>query len=58
VFVNGRQVAHNIKADKDSLFFKVNAFEQKGDQMVIEFKPLEQTGEKILLDHFLVRTVE
>ncbi|PMH10470.1 trypsin-like serine peptidase [Vibrio splendidus] len=58
VFVNGRQVAHNIKADKESLFFKVNAFEQKGDQMVIEFKPLEQTSEKILLDHFLVRTVE
>ena len=58
VFVNGRQVAHNIKADKESVFLKVNAFEQKGDQMVIEFKPLEKTNEKILLDHFLVRTAE
>ncbi|MFA0273918.1 hypothetical protein AB4500_20685, partial [Vibrio sp. 10N.222.48.A11] len=58
VFVNGRQVAHNIKADKESLFLKVNAFEQKGDQLVIEFKPLQSTGEKIMLDHFLVRKAD
>lgn len=60
LFINGRQVAHNIKADKESLLLKVNAFEQKGDQMIVEFKPINidknnESVEKILLDHFLVR---
>lgn len=55
LYVNSRIVAHNIKADKQSLKLTVNAFTNQSDQLVIEFKPLVANGTKIVIDHFLVK---
>ncbi|EGU29299.1 trypsin-like serine peptidase [Vibrio scophthalmi] len=55
LFVNGRHVAHNIDATEQSLKVTVNAFKQMTDLIKIEFRPINPTGERIILDHLIVK---
>ena len=57
VFIDGRQVAHNVDATDQALKLTLNAFKAKGDVVKVEFKLIEP-GENLTIDHFLVKSVE
>ncbi|MEZ8291105.1 trypsin-like serine protease [Vibrio sp. 10N.237.312.B06] len=57
VFIDGRQVAHNVDATDQALKLTLNAFKAKGDLVKVEFKLIEP-GENLTIDHFLVKSVE
>lgn len=57
VFVNSKQVAHNISVTNRNIKLIINPFTQHGESLIVEFIPIDKYREPLKIDYLFVKRV-